>query len=154
MEACQKLSQVHSSASSKLTTEFAQPRLSRSSGGHPQREGTNLGVFGPCFDWYCPGVRLQIWVCLICVISPTQTELCKFGCGLGSSLTRLLKLRSLRYPISCHVFLSEVSTPPRWCNTPLCYLDSHRHICAIPHFATYRARDNCSIPHTNKHERV
>ena len=27
--------------------EFAQPRLSRSNGGHPQREGTNLGVFVP-----------------------------------------------------------------------------------------------------------
>ena len=33
--------------------------------------------------WYYAGVRLQIWVCLICVIfalsSPTQTGLCKFG---------------------------------------------------------------------------
>ena len=27
--------------------EFAQPRLSRSNGVHPQREGTNLGVFVP-----------------------------------------------------------------------------------------------------------
>ena len=27
--------------------EFAQPRSSRSNGGHPQREGTNLGVFVP-----------------------------------------------------------------------------------------------------------
>ena len=27
--------------------EFAQPRLSRSNGGHPQREGANLGVFVP-----------------------------------------------------------------------------------------------------------
>ena len=27
--------------------EFAQPHLSRSNGGHPQREGTNLGVFVP-----------------------------------------------------------------------------------------------------------
>ena len=33
------------SASSKPTTEFAQPRLSRSNGGHPQQEGTNLGAF-------------------------------------------------------------------------------------------------------------
>ena len=37
----------HRSASSKTTTEFAQPGLSRSNGGHPQREGTNLGVFVP-----------------------------------------------------------------------------------------------------------
>ena len=35
------------SASSKPTTEFAQPGLSKSNGGHPQREGTNLGVFVP-----------------------------------------------------------------------------------------------------------
>ena len=27
--------------------EFAQPRLSMSNGGHPQREGTSLGVFVP-----------------------------------------------------------------------------------------------------------
>ena len=27
--------------------EFAQPRLSRAKGGHPQRDGTNLGVFVP-----------------------------------------------------------------------------------------------------------
>ena len=27
--------------------EFAQPRLSRPNGGHPQREGTHLGVFVP-----------------------------------------------------------------------------------------------------------
>ena len=27
--------------------EFAEPRLSRSNGSHPQREGTNLGVFVP-----------------------------------------------------------------------------------------------------------
>ena len=30
-------------------------------------------------------------------------------------------------------------TPPKWCDTPPWYLVSHRHICAIPHFATYRA---------------
>ena len=35
------------SAISKPTTEFAQPRLGGSNGGHPQREGTNLGVFVP-----------------------------------------------------------------------------------------------------------
>ena len=36
-------------------------------------------------------------------------------------------------------FFREVSTPPIWCDTPPpLYLVSHRHICAIPHFATYR----------------
>ena len=33
----------------------------------------------------------------------------------------------------------EVNTPPKWCNTPHVYLVSHRRICAISHFATYRA---------------
>ena len=33
----------------------------------------------------------------------------------------------------------EVSTPPKWRDTPPWYLVSHKHICAIPHFATYRA---------------
>ena len=36
-------------------------------------------------------------------------------------------------------FLREVSTPPEWCATPPWYLVSQRHICAIRHFATYRA---------------
>ena len=36
-------------------------------------------------------------------------------------------------------FFREVSTPPKWCETPPWHLVSHRHICAIPHFATYRA---------------
>ena len=44
---------------------------------------------------------------------------------------------SLRYPISRDTFW-EVSTLPKWCDTPPWYLVSHRHICAIPHFATYR----------------
>ena len=42
--------------------KFVQPGLSRSNGGHPQREGTTLGVFVP--SWYFPGVTLRIWVCL------------------------------------------------------------------------------------------
>ena len=38
---------VGNSAISKPTTKFAQPHLSRSNSGHPQREDTNLGVFVP-----------------------------------------------------------------------------------------------------------
>ena len=57
------------SAISKPTTEFAQPLLSRVKWRSSQREGTNLGVFVPTTSHYV-GVRLQIWVCLICVISP------------------------------------------------------------------------------------
>ena len=36
-------------------------------------------------------------------------------------------------------FFREVNSSPKWCDTPPCYLVSHRHICAIPPFATYRA---------------
>ena len=36
--------------------------------------------------------------------------------------------------------LKEVGTRPKWCDTPPWRLVSQRHICAIPHFATYRAR--------------
>ena len=32
-----------------------------------------------------------------------------------------------------------MSTPPKWCDTHPWYLISHRHMRAIPHFATYRA---------------
>ena len=34
-------------------------------------------------------------------------------------------------------FFKELSSSPKWCNTPPCYFVSHMHICAIPHFATY-----------------
>ena len=55
-----------------------------------------------------------------------------------------LELRAENYG---HQAFSEVSTPPKWCETPLgtyyCHLVSHRHMramCAIPCFATHRAR--------------
>ena len=64
---------VYDSASSKPTTEFAQPHLSRSNSGHPQREGANLGVCLFLYCWSYAGVRLQVW--LYCSVSfrPTQT---------------------------------------------------------------------------------
>ena len=42
-------------------------------------------------------------------------------------------------PHIARYLLREVSTPQKWCDTPPWHLVSHRHICAIPHFATYRA---------------
>ena len=53
--------------------EFAQIRLSRSNGGHPQREGSNLVL---------PFVKLQICVCLICVISPYSNGAVQIRVGL------------------------------------------------------------------------
>ena len=55
---------------------------------------------------------------------------------LSGPISRDIAILSLRYPIS-HDTFREVSTPPKWCDIPTwCY--SHRHMCAIPHFATYR----------------
>ena len=52
-------------------------------------------------------------------------------------------------------FLREVSISRKWCDTPPpWYLMLHRHICAIPHFATYRAIILRDAPHENKYERV
>ena len=50
-----------------------------------QLEGTNLGVFVPIW-LVLPRCEATIWVCLICVISPYSTGLCKFT-WLWSSLT-------------------------------------------------------------------
>ena len=70
-------------AISKPTTEFAQLYLSRSKGGHPQREGTYLGVFVPI--WLvlprCEATN-RFWVCLICVISPYSTGAVQDRVGL------------------------------------------------------------------------
>ena len=59
--------------------------------------------------------------------------------GLSGPISRDTAILSLRYPISRDTVFGEVSTPPKWCDTPPWYLVSHKHICAIPHFATYRA---------------
>ena len=37
------------------------------------------------------------------------------------------------------IFFQGGQLSPKWCDTPPWYWVSHRHICAIPHFATYRA---------------
>ena len=42
---------------------FAQPHLSRSNGGHPQQDGTNLGVFVPIWlvlPW-CEAINLGLF---------------------------------------------------------------------------------------------
>ena len=57
---------------------------------------------------------------------------------LSDPISRDTAILSLQYPISRDT-LREVSTPPKWCDTPHWYLVLHRHIRAIPHFATYRA---------------
>ena len=59
--------------------EFAQPRLSRvKPRSSPARGYKNLGVCLFLYGWYYAGAKLQIWVCLICVIlplfRPTQTS--------------------------------------------------------------------------------
>ena len=58
---------------------------------------------------------------------------------LSGPISHDIAILSLRYPISRDPFLREASTPPKWCDTPPWYLILHRHICAIPHLATYRA---------------
>ena len=60
---------------------------------------------------------------------------------LSGPIARDIAILSLRYPISRDTLLGEVSTAPKWCDTPPppWHLVSHRHICAIPHLATYRA---------------
>ena len=59
--------------------------------------------------------------------------------GLSGPISRDTAILSLRYPISRDTFSGRLAAPPKWCDTPPWYLVSHKHICAIPHFATYRA---------------
>ena len=54
----------------------------------------------------------------------------------------ILRYYRCDFPAISHIaryFLREVSTPPIMLRYPPWYLVSHKHICAIPHFATYRA---------------
>ena len=59
--------------------------------------------------------------------------------NLVAPISRDIAILSLRYPISRDTFFKEFSTPPPMVRYPPWYLVLHRHICAIPHFATYRA---------------
>ena len=57
-------------------------------------------------------------------------------------------------PHIARYFYREVSTPPKWCDTPPpWYIVLHRHICVIPHLATYYTII-ARYPPKNKHERV
>ena len=58
------------------------------------------------------------------------------GSKLSGPISRDTSILSLRYPILRDTVFS---TPPKRCDTPPWHLVSHRHISAIPHFATYRA---------------
>ena len=61
------------------------------------------------------------------------------GGGLSGPISRDTAVLSLPIPHIARYLLREFSIPPKWCDTPPWYLILHRHICAIPHFATYRA---------------
>ena len=76
-------------------------------------------------------------------------RLCSHHSSLVAPYRAILRYYRCDTPFFKGYFFREASAPPKWCDTPPCYLVSHRHIC----FATYRAiivRD----PHKNKHEGV
>ena len=54
-------------------------------------------------------------------------------------ISRDIAILSLQYPISRDTFSGRSAALPNWCDTLHWYLVSHTHICAIPHFATYRS---------------
>ena len=58
---------------------------------------------------------------------------------LSGPISRDTAILSLRYPISRDTFSGRVALPQNGAIPPPWCLVSHRHICAIPHFATYRA---------------
>ena len=60
--------------------------------------------------------------------------------SLSGPISRDTAILSLRYPISRDTFSGRLALPQNGAiPPPPWYLVSHRHICAIPHFATYRA---------------
>ena len=66
-------------------------------------------IWGRLFlhGWYCPGVRLQIWVCLICVISPYSNGAVQIRLWVWSSLNRGREA-------------SGAEIPEKWDNNILC----------------------------------
>ena len=58
---------------------------------------------------------------------------------LSGPISRDIAVLSLRYPISRDTFQGRLALPQNGAIPPPWHLVSHRRICAIPHFATYRA---------------
>ena len=58
---------------------------------------------------------------------------------LSGPILRDLSILSLRYPISRDTFQGRSALPRISAILPPWHFVSRRHICAIPHFATYRA---------------
>ena len=58
------------------------------------------------------------------------------ACSLSGPIYRDIAILSLRYPVSRDSFFGRQAAPQYSALTPHWYLGPHRHICAIPHFAT------------------
>ena len=58
---------------------------------------------------------------------------------LSGPISRDIAILSLRYPVLRDTFSGRLALPPNGAIPPPWHLVSHKHICAIPHFATYRA---------------
>ena len=101
-----------------------------------ENEGTRKEVR----ELHCP-VHLDTPMLEVLQLLPVRRGRTTSSCALWLSgpISRDIAILSLQYPISRDTSFGEVSTPPKWCDTPPWYLVSHKHICAIPHFATYRA---------------
>ena len=69
--------------------------------------------------------------------APCRSSNAPTGSNLVAPYRAILRYYRCDTP-SRAILLREVSTPPKWCDTPHWYLILHRHISAIPHFATYR----------------
>ena len=69
-----------------------------------------------------------------------RNTLCVFVCiwYLSGPISRDTAILSLRYPISRDTFFGRLALRQNGAIPPSWYLILHRHIRAIPHFATYR----------------
>ena len=67
-------------------------------------------------------------------------------------ISRDIAILSLRYPISCDTFQGRLTVPQNGAMPPLALSFTEAHLCDTP-FCNI-SRDNCAIPHKNKHEIV
>ena len=74
------------------------------------------------------------------------------SCGLSGPILCDIAILSLRYPISRDTFKGRLALPKMVRYPPLVLSFTQAHRCDTP-FCNL-SRDNCAIPHKNKHERV
>ena len=111
--------------------------------------------FQPIFDLFCPHPPKPIFDLFLTYFNVFGVSGPLGGLlllNLSGPISRDTAILSLRYPVSRDTFSGRLALPQNGAIPPLVLSFTKAHLCDTP-FCNI-SRDNCAIPHENKHERV